>query len=262
MIPCRPLAAIAAAALLAACQPSPASVELTVFAAASLTDALEAVQAAYAQEEPGVRLVLNLDSSAALRTQIQEGAPADVFLSADTDNPTALVAAGLTDGGAVPFAGNTLALIQPAEADPPVTPIDSPAALARGSWQIIAAGPEVPITAYVDELLANLSTLPGYPPDFAEIYAANVVSQEDNVRAVLAKIELGEGDAAFVYRTDARSSDAVTQVPIPVEANVRATYAGCVIADSDQTDAAHRFLEWLAGPDGFAILAGFGFVAP
>jgi molybdate transport system substrate-binding protein len=88
------------------------------------------------------------------------------------------------------------------------------------------------------------------------------VSREDNVKAVVAKIELGEGDAAIVYATDAKASKKVATVAIPAGANVAATYAGVVIKASQHAGAARAFLSWLAGPDGQAMLATFGFVPP
>jgi molybdate transport system substrate-binding protein len=251
------------ALLIAACQPAPSpstqAVELTIFAAASLQDALDAVETVYTGTVPGTTLVIGTGSSAALRIQIHEGALADVFLSADTANPEALVEAGLVAGEAVAYAGNRLALVVPNE-NP--AGIQSPADLANDGVQVIAAADEVPITVYAAQVLANLSRMPGYPPGFVDGYAANVVSEEDNVRSVLTKLELGEGDAGFVYQTDALASLRVTAIPIPEGANVSPTYAGCVIATSDHVDQATAFLEWLAGPVGQAVLAEFGFVAP
>jgi molybdate transport system substrate-binding protein len=272
-------AALAAVLVLAACSasasPSPSSsapaggrpsgppsiepFELTIFGAASLADALAEIESVYEAEKPGADLVIATDSSAALRTQIEEGAPADVFLSADTGNPDALAEAGLTSGDPVRYAGNSLALVVPV-GNP--AGIESPADLATPGVLIIAAGPEVPITAYATEVVANLAALPGYPAGFAEAVAANVASEEENVRAVLNRIELNEGDAAFVYQTDALASDAVAVVDIPTEANTAATYAGCTIAASEELAEAEAFLAWLIGPEGQAILGDFGFVAP
>lgn len=264
------LVVAALALLLAACQPSAAAspaasaaqsveaVELTVLGAASLHDALTEIEVAYEAAVPGNDLVIATDSSAALRTQIEEGLPADVFLSADIANPQALRETGLTSGDPVPYAGNRLALVVPT--DNPAG-IESPADLAA-AVQIIAAGPGVPITSYVAEVVANLAALSDYPAGFADAYAANVVSEEDNVRGVLTKIELGEGDAGFVYQTDAQSSSEVLAVEIPEGANTHAVYAACAISDSDNLDAAEAFLAWLAGPGGQGVLAEFGFTEP
>lgn len=247
----------------AACSPAPGSSaatsptdQLSIYAAASLKDALVAVEEAYETKRPGTTLGIATDSSSTLRTQIEEGAPADVFLSADEANPRRLVEAGLADGEAIDFAGNRLTIIVPA--DNPAG-IESPADLARLGIKIVAAGDEVPITRYAQQVVANLAAEPGYPPDFVEGYAANIVSKEENVKAVAAKIELGEGDAAIVYVTDAMAG---AVVEIPPSANVAATYAGVVVGASPRIEASRAFLDWLAGPEGAAILAEFGFVAP
>ncbi len=260
MIP--PLLALAVVVLLAACSvggapsaspsiaaqpaatPEPPSappvIELTIFGAASLRPVLDAVGPAYEAAHPGVGLVIATDSSAALATQIEQGAPADVFLSADTTNAQRLVEGGFAAGAAAVFAANVLAVIVPA-GNP--AGLRTPADLARPGVKVIAAGDEVPITTYAAQLVASLARLPGYPPGFEAAYAANVVSREDNVRAVAAKVELGEGDAGIVYVTDA-------------------AYAGVVVGASDHVEAARAFLDWMIGSDGQAVLASFGFRPP
>jgi molybdate transport system substrate-binding protein len=235
---------------------APAASELTIFGAASLKGALEKAKAAYEAANPGATLTLSTDSSTALETQIEQGAPADVFLSADTKNPQKLVDAGLAAGAAVPFAGNVLTVIVPA--DNPAE-IRSPADLAKAGVKVIAAGDEVPITKYATQLVGNLAKESGYPADFAAAYAKNVVSKEDNVKAVVAKVELGEGDAGIVYVTDAVASAKVRAIDVPAAANVPATYAGVVVKASEDAAAAQAFLDWLTGSEGQVILAGFGF---
>jgi len=235
-----------------------ASVDLTVFGAASLKAVLAKVKGAYETADPGVTLTISTGSSAALETQIEQGAPADVFLSADTTNPQKLVTNGLASGDPVAFAANMLTLIVPT-ANP--GRIESPADLGRSDIKVIAAGAAVPITKYANQLVANLAKQPGYPPAFVARYAANIVSKEDDVAAVVAKVELGEGDAAIVYLTDAKTSTKVTSIAVPPAANVAATYAGVVVKASGQ-GAATAFLTWLAGPDGQAILTTAGFQPP
>ena len=237
---------------------SGASVALTVFAAASLKNVLAEAEAAYEAATPGTDLTISTDSSSALATQIEQGAPADVFLSADTTNPQKLVDGGFASGDAIPFAGNKLTVIVPT--DNPAG-IQSPADLAKPGLRIIAAGDEVPITKYATQLVENLARQPDAPAGFAAAYAANVASKEDNVSAIVAKIELGEGDAGIVYVTDA-ATDEVTPIDIPNTANVPATYAGVVVGESPNHDAAAAFLDWLTGPDGQAILSSFGFLPP
>jgi molybdate transport system substrate-binding protein len=235
------------------------AVELTVFGAASLKTALEQAKAAYEAAVPGTTVTLSTDSSAALTTQIEQGAPADVFLSADTANPQKLVDGGFADGAPVAFAGNELTII---------TPTDNPGGLTtaldlgNAGIRVIAAGDEVPITKYATQLVENLAALPDAPADFAAAYAANVASKEDNVAAVRAKIELGEGDGAIVYVTDAAASDKVATIEVPDGANVPATYAGVVVKASANLEAARAFLDWFAGPDGQEILGNLGFLPP
>jgi molybdate transport system substrate-binding protein len=233
--------------------------EVTIFAAASLRDALTRAAAAYEAAKPGVSISLSFGASSALRIQIEQGAPAGVLLSADTANPERLVSAGLVDGNVVPFAANALAIVVPG--DNPAG-IASPLDLGGDGVTILAAADEVPITGYAKQLVTRLAALPGYPRDFGIRYERNVVSREEYVTAVLAKIELGEADAGIVYATDALASGRVEEVPIPPEAAVTARYAGVVIRDSPGAAAGRAFLDWLAARDGQAVLAEFGFGRP
>jgi molybdate transport system substrate-binding protein len=262
----RGLAAALIATVLAGCSapgttsPTPAGTTVTVFAAASLKAALTAISAAYATVHPDVSVVVSIDASAALAAKIGQGAPADVFLSADTAHPQRLVDAGLATGPVVPFARNALAVIVPA-ANP--AGIGGPEDLARPGVKVVAAADGVPISTYAAALLANLAATPGYPADFAARVDANVVSREDSVAGVVTKVSLAEGDAGIAYATDAAAAGArLTTVPIPAGANVVATYGGVVLTASAVPEAAQAFLAWLAGPDGQAVLAGLGFGAP
>ena len=258
--------AIAAVLAAAACS-SPASspggsgatrsTELTVLGAASLKGVLAKAKGVYEAAHPDIRLTISTDSSAALETQIEQGAPADVFLSADTANPGKLVDKGLAEGSARAFATNLLIVIVPA-ANPAA--VKAPLDLARPGVKIVAAGEAVPISKYAAQLVAKLAKQPGYPADFAARYGANVVSKEDNVGGIVAKVELGEADAGIVYRTDASASTKVTTVAIPPDANVPATYAGVVVKASAHRSSAGAFLDWLVGADGQALLGTFGFL--
>ena len=239
--------------------PSAAAADLTIFGAASLAKVLQEVKTAYEAAVPDATLTISTDSSAALATQITEGAPADVFLSADTTNPQQLVDAGLATGDPTVFAGNELIVITPTDNPGGLTgPLD----LAKAGVRVIAAGDEVPIAKYATQLVENLAAQPGAPADFAAAYAANVLSREDNVAAVRTKIELGEGDAAIVYVTDAAASDKVAALDVPDDASVPASYAGVVVKASEHAEAAQAFLDWVAGPEGQAILVSFGFLPP
>ena len=229
---------------------------VTVLGAASLAAALEDLTADFRAEYPvATHFTVSTGSSALLRTQIEEGGPADVFMSADVTNPQALADKGLVDGPVQMLASTQLTIVVPA-GNPGA--IRSPVDLGRADVRVIAAGQDVPITKYAEQLVNNLGAVPGYPSDLAAAYESNIVSREDNVGAVVSKIALGEGDAAIVYVTDAQGPDVET-IPIPAQANVTATYAGVVLKDASGPKAAHAFLDWVVGPKGQQILAHHGF---
>jgi len=251
--------------LLAGCVVSPGpvatapSVHLVVFAAASLRDALTEAASAYRARAPEVTISLAFDASSALRTQLEQGAPADLFLSADLESPQRLADAALTTGQPIPFASNSLAIVVPAGQE---RSIGEPFDLARPGLRVLAAGREVPISRYAEQLLEKLAAAPDAPAGFRQAVEANVVSREDNVRAVLAKIELVEGDAAILYATEPLASDRVRTIAIPEWAAVSVSYGGVVMAASPQPGAADELLAWLRADDGQAVLARFGFGPP
>ena len=256
------LAACSSAATAApsvAASAAPPAAGLTIYGASSLKAVLTKAKAAYETANPGTTLTISTDSSSALETQIEQGAPADVFLSADTTNPQKLITKNLASGAPVKFAGNLLTVIVPTAN---TAGVSTPADLAKSGIKVIAAGDAVPITKYATQLVANLAKEAGYPAGFVAAYAANVVSKEDNVAAVVSKIELGEGDAAIVYVTDAKTSTKVTTIALPADANVPATYSGVVVSASKNAAAAQAFLAWFSGADGQAILASLGFLPP
>jgi molybdate transport system substrate-binding protein len=233
-------------------------VELTIFAAASLKRVLDKVKAAYEVANPGTTLTISTDSSTALRTKIEQGAPADVFLSADTTNVAALVDGGFAPDDISYFAGAWLTIAVPSGNPGGVT---SPFDLARPGLRIIAAGDAVPISGYAARLVEDLAAEPGAPAGFAGAYAANVVSREDNVSAVVAKIALGEGDAAIVYEPDATGVAGVATVNLTLS-NIDAIYAGVVLKAAAHAAEANAFMSWLTSRAGGAILVDAGFFIP
>jgi molybdate transport system substrate-binding protein len=173
--------------------------ELTVFAAASLTDAFGRIAEAFEAAHPGVTVAFNFAGSQALRTQIEEGAAADVFASANFAELETLIASGhITAEDGQFFAGNRLVVIVPQ--DNPAE-IESLADLARPGVKLVLTAEEVPVGRYARQALDNLNAQLG--ADFAVSVLANVVSNEDNVKQVVAKVSLGEADAGIVYSTDA-----------------------------------------------------------
>ena len=248
---------VLAAGMVGACS-SASPAKLTVFGASSLASTLTDLGPKWTATHPNNQLETSTGSSAALRTQIEQGAPADVFLSADTSNPQALVDGGLATGPVTTFATNSLVIIVPT-ANP--AGITSAADLAKAGVCVIAAGDDVPITKYATKLVANLAALPDYGSAFADGYTANICSKEDNVGAVVSKVALGEGDAAIVYVTDALGTSGLTTIDVPAGANVIANYGGVAIKASAGAALGAEFLAWLRGTDAQQVLAAHGFAA-
>lgn len=251
------LAALLLSLSLSACA-APTGQEVTVFAAASLTGAFNEIAEAFEGTHPGVTIILNYAGSSQLATQIIEGAPADVFASANPVQMQNVIDAGLVTGPPDVFATNRLTIIVPAE-NP--AGIDSPVDLAAPGAALVMAVPGVPVREYADQVLAQLAADPAYGPSFLEGVYANLVSEESNVRIVASRVALGEADAGIVYRSDVTPDIAgsVLQVPIPAEFNITATYPIAALADSPSPDLAAEFIAFVRGPEGQAILQRWGF---
>jgi molybdate transport system substrate-binding protein len=211
----------------------------TVYAAASLTDAFPKVA-------PHARY--SFAGSNARAAQIRQGAPADVFASANTALPTALHADGFCSKPVV-FTRNTLVLIVP-RSNP--AEIHSVYDLRRSGIKLVIADKGVPVGSYTLQVLKNMN-LTGV--------LRNVVSRETDVREVLAKIALGEGDAGFVYSTDARTvPNKVRVLKIPAWAQPKVQYGICIVSRSSNKPAAQAFVKRVLSPAGQRILLRYGFL--
>ncbi|WP_322800076.1 molybdate ABC transporter substrate-binding protein [Thermoflexus sp.] len=240
--------------------PSPEG-ELIVFAAASLTDPFQELAALFQQQHPGTKVTFNFGASSALRTQILQGAPADLFASADEKNMEEVKQAGRVAEGPWIFATNRLVIVTPASNPGRVTALVD---LARPGLRLAMPGPEVPIGAYAREVLARASKDPAYGVDFAERVLRNVASAEPNVKAALSRVALGEADAAFVYRTDVTSAyrEKVQVVEIPDALNVIARYPIALLKGAPHPEAGRLFVELLRSPQGQEIMRRWGFGPP
>jgi molybdate transport system substrate-binding protein len=226
---------------------------LTVFAAASLRDAFGALQSTFEREHPGVKVRFNFAGSQELRTQIELGAPADVFASADIKHMEAARAAGLVDAPTL-FATNAPVIVVPADNPGRVHSLGDLPTVRR----LVIGAPEVPIGAYTLQILDKARTRLG--PDFPARVQARVASRELNVRQVLTKVMLGEADAGIVYRTDARSAgDKVRIVEIPSELNVVAEYPIATVARAPHAHLARAWVGLVTSPAGLDPLADAGF---
>ena len=247
------IVALAGCATTAGSQPDAAAptdagtATVTVFAAASLTEAFDELAERFEAEHPLVEVVLNSGGSAALAQQIVEGAPADVFASAAEPPMQTVIDAGLA-GDAVVFATNTLELVVPAGNPGGVTGLDD---LARPELRVALCDVTVPCGAASEALLARQGV------------AASADTLESDVKAVLTKVVLGEVDAALVYRTDViAAGGAVEGIEVPGAASVVNRYPIAAMTDAADPDVAADFVAFVTGPDGRAVLAAAGFGAP
>ena len=220
--------------------------DITVFAAASLTESFTEVGAAFSAANPDATATFSFDASSALVQQITEGAPADVFASADTNNMTKLTDAALNGSEPVIFATNLLTIIVAPDNPLGITGV---ADLANPAIKTVICAPEVPCGNYANQIFtaAGVTVTP--------------VSLEQNVRGVVTKVTAGEADAGIVYVTDV-TAGAGDMVEIPDDINVVAEYPIATVAASRNQEVGEAFIEFLTGPDGQSILAEYGFGAP
>lgn len=232
----------------AAAVPPALTGELTVFAAASLTEAFTRLGKEFEAEHPGVKVTCNFGSSSSLVTQILQGAPADVFASADEANLRRLAEGGAAAGQPVVFARNELAVIV-GRGNP--KKIASVRDLARPDLVVVVAAPQVPAGAYAAEVFRKAAV------------TVTPRSLETDVKAVVAKVTSGEADAGVVYATDVRAAgDRAEGIAIPAELGVVATYPIVVTREATNAAAADAFVSFVAGSRGQNVLSSFGFAAP
>jgi molybdate transport system substrate-binding protein len=243
----------------AANQPStPAPVTLNVFAAASLTESFGEIAKQYQASHPNIKIVYNFNGSQILVQQIINGANADIFASADTVNMNKAVDAKAVSSSQI-FARNKLAVIIPVSNPGNITSLKD---LARKGLKIVLAAPTVPAGKYSIQILDTMAKSPDYGPTFESGVKANVVSQEDNVKAVVQKVQLGEADAGIVYQTDVTVAVAnqIKMIDIPDNFNVVAEYPVAVTLKSAHSTEAQAFVQYLLSPAGQAVLTKFHFI--
>lgn len=259
------VAALAAVALLAGCTagddpatatPMPTAPgaptgepegELTVFAAASLTAAFDALAEEFEARHPAVDVrPIRYDGSRTLATQLVEGAPADVFAAADEASMARVVEAGLASAPAL-FASNTLVIVVPGDNPGGVKTIED---LGWREVTVVLCAPEVPCGAASERLLAD------------NLVEVEPVSLEQSVTGVLTKVATGEADAGLVYATDVRGRDDVRPIRATGAERVVNRYAIAPLADAAHPAAAAAFIAFVTSDEGQAVLADLGFGAP
>ena len=238
--------------LFAAAQPAAAggqkpSGEITVFAAASLTESFDAIGKQFEKKYPDVDVKFSYDASSSLATQINQGAPADVFASADQDNLQKAIDAGTATPPPVVFAKNRLEIA--VEKGNPKK-FKSLADLEKSGTVVVLCADQVPCGKYAAESLSKAGV------------TITPASKEENAKATVSKVSIGEADASIVYVTDVKAAKGTSGVKIPDNVNVIATYPMAVVKQSQNQTAANAWVRFVTSKDGEKTLKKFGFLPP
>ncbi|MGA7162011.1 MAG: molybdate ABC transporter substrate-binding protein [Bacteroidota bacterium] len=234
--------------------------EVTVFAAASLNEAFGAMAGEYESANPGEKITFNFAGSQQLVQQIAEGAPVDVFASANMKQMLEAVKSGRIDSASIKiFAHNRLVVVFPKENR---ARIHSLTDLGKPHLKIVLADKAVPAGQYAIEFLERCSRSSAFDSSFKQKVLGNVVSYEENVKAVLTKVLLGEADAGIVYTSDVskNAGEQAGTLEIPEGLNVIATYPIAAVRDARMDEQAGRFVQYVLSREGQKVLERFGFI--
>ena len=229
---------------------------LTVLAASSLTDAFGELGRRFEEQNPGVKVRQSFESSSTLLTQIQQGAPADVFASASEEEMDTAVEEGLAGGEPKVFVKNREVVMVPK--DNPAS-IENFRQVAKPGVRLVLAEEGVPAADYALEILGKAEQEHG--TGFKKDVLSNVVSRESDVRASVNRVVVGDADATFGYASDYTPDvrDRVDAVPIPPDLNIIATYPIVELRDSKEPDLARRWVDLVTGEEGQRVLSKWGF---
>lgn len=254
-----------AAACMASCSKAPDALtpqSLRIFAASSLSGVMREMEAVYEAQHPGITLEFSFAGSNQLRTQLEQGARADVYLSADRRNMDAAATSKVVAPDTIAaIAHNRLALIIPRANRAKLTSL---ADIARPGLKIVVADKAVPAGSYALKMLDQARAAADLGEPFVKGVEANIVSHEENVAAVVTKVALGEADAGFAYASDAAgpNKEKLTVLTIPDALSPRTECVGAVVATSTQMEAARGFLMFVVSERGGQILVNSGFESP
>lgn len=233
--------------------------DLTVFAAASLTDAFTQIGADFEAANADTSVTFNFAGSQQLSQQLTQGAPADVFASANAKQLEVAIEGGrVVSGTQEVFVRNRLVVITPADNPGEVTTLQD---LTKPGLKLVLAAEDVPVGGYSRDYLDKAAQDAAFGSDYKDAVLANVVSYEESVKSVLTKIVLGEADAGIVYTSDITPDDAdqVQAIEIPDELNTIASYPIAIISDSAQPELAQAFVDYVLSAEGQAVLEEYGF---
>jgi molybdate transport system substrate-binding protein len=234
--------------------------ELTVFAAASLTGAFGEIGQMF-ENETNISVLFNFDGSQVLRTQIENGAYADVFASANTKQVNALKNAGLMNNSSISFfAKNKLSLIVPKDNPAKINNLTD---LSKPGTKIVIGTKDVPVGDYAMQIINKLGNDSAFGPDYEKKVMANIISQETNVNYVVTKVALGEADVGFAYVSDITEELAakVNKIEILDEYNIVAKYPVGILKESKYPAEAEEFINLVKSDKGKSILNTYGFMS-
>jgi molybdate transport system substrate-binding protein len=234
--------------------------DVVVFAASSLTDAFNDLAGEFKNAHPNARAVFSFGGSSQLAIQLINGAHADVFASADQDQMDVVERGHVLAGAQQVFVRNRLMVIAPHDNPAAIASLQD---LAKPGIKIVGAQASVPIGYYTSELLKSASANPNFGADFQRRVERNFVSREDTVRQIVAKIQLGEADAAVVYVTDVtpQIADQFVRVALPEDLQVTATYP-IAVSNGRNRAGGEAFVAFVESPTAQSILARWGFLPP
>ncbi|MBI3744147.1 MAG: molybdate ABC transporter substrate-binding protein, partial [Chloroflexi bacterium] len=213
---------------------------------------------AFQKQYPTAKVTFNFASSSTLRTQLTQGAKADVFASADEVNVQQAQAAGVIDGDRIPFVANQLAIVV-SKSSKVVTGLRD---LAKPGTKVVLVDPAAPAGTYADEALAKLAADPQYGQTFADAVRKNIVTRAGTVRQATLPVETGEVDAAIVYTTDARVSDKLQAIAFPASLGIRPLYFMGLVKGAPNADGGRAFIAFLRSDAGVQILLKHSFLKP
>jgi molybdate transport system substrate-binding protein len=233
---------------------------INIAAASSLSGAFQELGSQFEEIHPDTKVEFTFAGSQQLAQQLSQGAPADVFASANQKQMDFVVQAGRIQKTSVKqFVKNRLVVVLPRNNPANINKLND---LARPDTKLILAAKEVPVGQYTLDFLDKASASGSYGSDYKERVLANVVSYENNVRSVLVKVTLGEGDAGIVYASDVTGPDAnqIEQLAIPDVVNVIASYPIAPVQDSANSKLAQEYVDLVLSPRGQAVMKKYGFI--
>ena len=237
-----------------------ANTSLTIFTAASLVEPFTEIGEQFESQNPGVDLTFNFAGSQQLAHQLAQGAPCDIFASADTRQMEAIIKTGhINSQSPQIFTHNHLVVIFPSENPAGIQILKD---LSKRGLKLVLAAEAVPVGNYSQQFLTKASQSPAFTERFKLDVLDNVVSYESNVKAVLSKVLLGEADAGIVYTSDITGNNIsqLGMLPIPGELNVLADYLLAPLMDSQNPELTQDFIAFVLSPTGQEILSKHGFI--